>query len=379
MTDSKRVVDIHTHVGIVGDGVFKGLGSLSAWYRKQLSFKIFLLYAGVRADQVTDQGLHAKTIETISTCGLYGVTALALDHVFEENGTPRPDLSHVWVSNEYVLKLQQEVGAAGAPRVFFGCSVHPFDRNFRRRVQECVDNGAAVIKWLPSAQQFTLSHPLVLDAMKFLATAKHGKPLPLLLHTGAEYAIPTSQERTTTNNFLSWSWLENTMNRWPFKTKYDTPNVTGIRDSLLSALRAGTTVIFAHCGTPYFASGILSFLEHGDHAVVKSYLDANARNEYPGRCYADVSAFCTPFRKRYFDFVRSLPPDYILYGSDFPTPAFELSMGGAALMKDLENVLRGNFKGIIIPQGNLLDVNYRELRAAFGPHPMFENFWKVCG
>ena len=67
-------------------------------------------------------------------------------------------------------------------------------------------------------------------------------------------------------------------------------------------------------------------LEHSDFDVVKSYLqryhpDAGKK----GRCYADVSACATPFRQSSFPEIRDLPPSALLFGSDFPTPVFELS------------------------------------------------------
>ena len=36
-------------------------------------------------------------------------------------------------------------------------------------------------------------------------------------------------------------------------------------------------------------------------------------------------------------------------------------------------ILNGEFERIIVPEGNLLDVNWRELQHAFPGHPMFEN------
>lgn len=42
-------------------------------------------------------------------------------------------------------------------------------------------------------------------------------------------------------------------------------------------------------------------------------------------------------------------------------------------MRDLKAVLEGKLDRIVVPQGNLLDANVRELKAAFLNHPMFAN------
>ena len=48
-------------------------------------------------------------------------------------------------------------------------------------------------------------------------------------------------------------------------------------------------------------------------------------------------------------------------------------------MDDLPAVLKGEFDRTIIPEGNLLGVNLRELKHAFAGHPMFENGGQLLG
>jgi len=363
-------IDMHVHVGIVGDQ-WPQWGKLSAWYQQQLVFKVFLLYARIKQEEVCDAVLHEQTIKVIRTCGVEKVVLLALDPVYDSDGTRREDLSHVWVDNEYVLKLREEIG----PKVLFGASVHPYDPEFEKRVTECVKNGAALLKWLPSAQQINLADERVPERLEFLATAKAGKPLPLLLHVGPEYAIPSSDPKTHSYDFLRWSWLERMANLLRFSRKWYTPEVDKIHSNLTAGLDSGVVIMFAHCGLPYFASGSIGkLLELSDFDSVRDYLQRNKEAQSTGRSYADVSAFCTPFRKPYFSEVAKLPPQYLLFGSDFPTPAFELSADLNEVMKDFEAVMNGHLDRIIIPQDNLIDVNYRELSHAFPGHPLFTNF-----
>ncbi len=365
--NENEVVDCHMHVGVIGDR-WPEFGRLSDWYRQQLTYKIFLLYARVPADQASDTTLHEATVRAISTTAVNRVVCLALDHVYDRSGQPQKGASHVWVANEYVRFLQKEVGE----KILFGASVHPFDPNFEKRVAKCVDDGAVLLKWLPSAQQFRMGDDRVGKALAFLAKARGGKPLPLLLHCGAEYAIPTSNEKTWTYDFISWNWLDRIKNLFG---KWDTPDIRGTERNLKSALDAGAVIILAHCGLPYFSVRLFGdLLEHSDLDAVKEWLKISAKGSSAGKCYADVSALCTPFRKSYFSEIATLPVDYLLYGSDFPTPAFELYANAAEVETDFNAIMKGQVERVIIPEDNLLDVNYRQLQQAFPGHPLFTNF-----
>ena len=366
-----KPIDVHVHVGLVGDQ-WPQWGHLSEWYRKQLTYKIFLLYAGIKPGEVSDSFLHQKMINTISASNMNKVVCLALDHVYDRNGVPHPEASNVWVHNDYVIKLRNEVN-----KVLLGASVHPYAKDFEDRVRKYIAEDAVLLKWVPSAMQFDLAEEKVGQAMKFLATAKDGNPLPLLLHVGPEYALPTTDEKTFTYDFHSWSLAERVRNWFRFNKRWHTPQTDKIRKNIEEALDAGAVIIFAHCGLSYFASGLFAFLEHSDFYIVRRYLEMNDKNRFKGKCYADVSALCTPFRRQYFNQIKNLPEDYLLFGSDFPTPVFEIFADTGEMMNDLKAVLKGHFERIIVPQNNLLDVNYQQLQQAFHGHPMFTNFSKL--
>lgn len=172
--DPNEIIDCHMHVGLCGD-TWPQYGRFSEWFQKQILFKIFLLYADIPEDQVTDTKLHDATVRLIDSAQVLDrVVCLALDPVYDQNGVRREDASNLWVANEYVLKLRSEV----PDKVLFGASVHPYAPDFKQRVTECVNNGAVLLKWVPSSQQFSVGDAKVGQAMKFLATAKGGGPLP---------------------------------------------------------------------------------------------------------------------------------------------------------------------------------------------------------
>jgi len=370
-TQKNQVIDVHVHVGLKGDK-WRELGHFSETYQNELVYEIFLLYVRIKKEDVTDIKLREKTLEIIEHSGLDKVVCLALDHVFDLKGKPEPGLSHMWVSNEYILDLKREL----PEKVEFGASVHPYDDNFLTRVKKCVDDGAILLKWLPSAQQIDLAEEKSRKALIALAKAGPGNtPLPLLLHVGPEYAIHSTDERTKSYDFLSWTLMDKLANFFRFKKRWYTPNIKRIHENLNAALDEGAILIFAHCGLPYYFSGLLGkILEHSDFKSVKKYLLNTVENKFRGKCYADVSAICTPFRKVYFKNIEKLPPHLLLYGSDIPTPVFELSADIKENWEDFKAILKGDFSRIIIPQDNLLDVNYTELKYYFPGHPMFTNF-----
>ena len=390
-------IDTHVHVGVLGPREpppFPPLGSpmfaepqaargrISSNMRNDVPFKIFLLYNRIPAGQVSDAVLRQRSLEVILQSSMDYVVCLALDAVYARDGTRRADISTMWVSNEYVVELARDFADMLPSNerhrrgILLGASVHPYAPNFEARVRWCVEQGAVLLKWLPSAQQFNLADDKVGKALEFLATARHGKPLPALIHVGAEYAIVTTDPRTKSYDFLSWSRWDRFWNGLRRKAgRWETPDPAGIERNIARGMQAGGRIILAHCGLPYFAPNFLKkWIEHSALDAVRKYLERYpGTGEIGGKCFADVSAIVTPFRKSYFEDIRKLPAGSLLAASDFPVPVFELSADLEENLDDLRAVLEGHFERIIIPEGNLLDVNWRELQHAFPGHPMFEN------
>lgn len=366
---------MHFHVGVRGDqhpewgGVSERLRSMWPLYN------IMMLYLGLKKGHDDDETIIARLITVLKEVKeVRKVVCLALDHVWDENGKARPERSDYWVANAFVLHLRGLL----PDKVLYGASVHPYRDDFKERVAECVDAGAVLLKWLPSAQQFTLAHPKAREAVKFLATAKGGKALPLLLHVGGEYAVPTTDERTKSYDYLTWGFWDGFWNAFR-RDKWHRPDVSGIRRTLNEGLDAGATIIMAHCGLPYFAAHA-RLLEHDDFPEVKRYLHRTADGQTgTGRVFADVSALVTPFRRSYFDDIAKLPRDLLLFGSDYPTPVFELSADLDEAWRDFRAVLAGHAERIVVPQDNAVDVHYRELERVFPGHPMFTNFDRYLG
>lgn len=152
---------MHVHVGLLGDQ-HPQLGRMSAWYTKQLTYRVFLFYGRLRHDQVSDRALRKATIRTITESKMDRVVCLALDPVYDAAGVRREDRSNVWVDNEYVLNLCREAG----DRILLGASVHPFAADFQARVKKYVDQ---LLKWLPWPCRLTWQIPKS-AAQELLAT-----------------------------------------------------------------------------------------------------------------------------------------------------------------------------------------------------------------
>jgi predicted TIM-barrel fold metal-dependent hydrolase len=367
-----ETIDMHCHVGLVGDR-YPHLGYMEAAFRQELRFKLFLLYARIEAYEVNDDVLRHKTEQLIDQSALGQIVCLAQDHVFDETGRRRQDRTRLWVSNEYVLELRSTF----PHKVLLGASVHPYHPEFRDQVKHWVDAGAVLLKWVPSAQQIDLADPRVRSALEFLATAgPGGHALPLLLHVGGEYANPTSDPRARSYDFLTWSLWDGVRNLFRGKNRWYRPRLRAVHRNLHAGLEAGATIIFSHVGLPYWVGGPLGGLfEHSDFDQVRDYLRHHGpQRGLLGRCYADVSACVTPFRQAYYPDLAALPPEALLFGSDFPTPVFELTATPRERLDDLRAVIEGDLSRLIVPEQNLLDVNYHELARAFPGHPMFTNF-----
>jgi hypothetical protein len=367
-----KIIDAHCHVGLLGD-LWPHWGTLSKRFVESPAFPVFALYGRIPRAQVTDRLLRQKTEELLSQTELDHVVCVALDYTRDEQGRPDLERTGMYVSNEYVLDLRRSVG----DKVLLGCSVHPYAERFSDEVKCWVDEGAVLIKWLPSAQAIDLASEKAGAAMRALANlGPKGRALPLLVHTGAEYAVPPASRDTPSLDFLSWSSGDSF---WNLIRRWRRPDVAKIEANLKAALAEGALIILAHCGLPYFEPRWLpGYWEHSDFEAVRALLAQAPQGEHGGRAYADVSASCTPFRKTYFGDLKALPTERLIYGSDFPTPVFELSADWEEMQRDFKAMLGGDLSRVVVPQGNLLDVNLRELRLAFGSdHPMFTNFGRL--
>jgi len=123
---------------------------------------------------------------------------------------------------------------------------------------------------------------------------------------------------------------------------------------LRSALDKGVTVIMAHCVLPYFGDLDTNYLD--DMEEFFKLIEESKTNSW--KLYADVSALAEPLRNEYVPRLqKSVPPDRLLLGSDYPVPASELSYKSE---KNIFNWIKLAWKAITIK--NPIDKNYEVIK-----------------
>ena len=206
------IIDCHIHTVATAHGE----GFVSPYLLKSPGFRTLMRTLGVsdiagKVGAVADREIERALMATINQARwLDAAVVLALDAVHRRGGERDVANTHLWVSNDHVMRL-----AAGHPRVLFGCSVHPYRTDALAELERCVSGGAVLMKWLPITQDFSPADRRCYPLYEAMAHHK----LPLLCHTGFEHSLPM------------------------LSPLYADPRL------LEPALRMGVTVIAAHCGT----------------------------------------------------------------------------------------------------------------------------------
>ena len=324
--NGKKVIDIHVHIGGPGDS---GSGCrMSKEFIFSFSFAAMLMTLKATPFDFRDERVKEMILQVVDQSEKVDHTVLlALDGVYK-NGKYVEAESHLVTPNDHIIKI-----AKRNPRVLFGASVHPYrkKKEMLAEMKRCIDQGAVLFKWIPSSQQIDPRD----DRCRLFYEILAMEGIPLLCHTGAELAVPTSDQKT---------------NRWNDPRK------------LNKALDMGVKVIAAHCATPY-----LGGLMPADKDYFEALLHMLRVSENKGwKLYADISAFCTPTRIGYLDKIKeeiaagSIHPSRFLYGSDFPIPIININLFKEPL--NLKELLEQVEK-----QGNPLDNNFNILKE-FGIH-----------
>jgi uncharacterized protein len=201
---------------------------------------------------------------------LDGLLVLAQDHAYRADGE-RIETGIFHVPNAYALQIGRQ-----HPELIPAVSIHPGRPDALDELERCLERGAAALKLLPNCLHVDYDEPRYARFWERMAEAG----LPLLTHTGGETMLPQTEPRFAD----------------PVK--------------LQAPLRAGVTVIAAHCATRDQPFGRCSF-----DAFVEML------EQYPN-LYGDTSAMTLPFRS--YALRRCLQSgirERLVHGSDFPIPS----------------------------------------------------------
>lgn len=262
-----ELFDIHVH--LPDPATFP---DFAAHGEKRLFLRFLLRGMGVSGGPVTRdviEGYNRGILKSIETSVLDRVVLLALDAPHAEDGTREAHKNALVCTNNYIAAL-----SGTNNKTLFGASVHPYRKDALQELERCIDMGACLVKWVPSAQGIDPRNDRCRAFYEMLAAHR----LPLLCHTGCEHTL--TGRRNELND--------------PAR--------------LLPALKCGVTVIAAHCGArmllherSYFDSWRRLALEHEN-------------------CFGDISACALPTRMHLLS--RLIRDERLLaktlYGSDFP-------------------------------------------------------------
>ncbi|OGZ12862.1 MAG: hypothetical protein A3C93_03295 [Candidatus Lloydbacteria bacterium RIFCSPHIGHO2_02_FULL_54_17] len=219
-----------------------------------------------------DERYRELLVARLDASPLGHAVVLAFDGVYDANGFFEPERTAKAVTNDAVIALCKE-----SPKMLFGASVNPLRRDWRYELDKCLDAGAVLVKWLPNVMGFDPGDVRIEPFYQRLRETG----TPILMHVGFEYAVP--------NINIRFSGL----------------------DRLEAALRAGVTVIAAHCCGGRIIYDSPSLFRDMRTLVAK----------YPN-LYLDVAALASFHRKsRFLNALRDpLVASRLVFGTDYPIP-----------------------------------------------------------
>lgn len=267
--------DVHVHLagtGTQGSGCWT-----SPAFRRRPTFVGLRLLFVIRAKQMrssVDQDWAALVSQLVTDSQIDYAVALGFDGVYDEAGRLRLDRSQMIVPSSWVFEV------CGRWRNLLpGPSIHPYRRDALERLEEAIELGATLIKWLPIVQGIDPSSARAAPFLRRMADAG----VPLLVHAG-------SGEVT-------------------FRT--DSPDLGRVR-SLRPALEMGVKVICAHGAAPVLYSRAPS--------EIPDLLELLREFE---NLWVDNSGLANPSRFPYLPRFADDPriAERTLHGSDFPVIA----------------------------------------------------------
>ncbi len=289
-------IDIHMHLAGVGTG------DSGCWlapsFRRRPTFRLLRLWYGVTDEQMRssiDQRWADLLADLVRRSELDAAAALGFDGVYRGDGSFDEGRSQLVVPPSWCFEVARRSGGTLLPAP----SVNPSRGDALERLEECIEGGAVLLKWLPAVQ--------VIDP----ALSRHGRfysrmreaGLPLLVHSGGGEAT----------------------------FRVHAPELQDLQ-RLERPLEEGVKVIVAHSAAP-----IIYSRDRNQIPLLRRLLD-----RHPD-LWVDNSGMANPSRFTHLaHFARD--PDIqsrTLFGSDFPVPSSPLlflSTFGAATTLRLQTM-----------------------------------------
>ena len=184
---TKLIFDMHCHTAGIGAG--ESGCFVSKELKNNFRFKVYLKAFGVTLPEVEtkgDQILMKRLADRLEESTRVGAAIiLAMDGVIDDQGNLDRERTEFFVPNEYVSKEVSKY-----PNLYFGASVNPNRTDALDRLQWAKDNGALLVKWLPSIQYIDPGNKSFEPFYRKLIQLD----LPLLTHAGQERSFTHSRD-----------------------------------------------------------------------------------------------------------------------------------------------------------------------------------------
>lgn len=261
-------VDVHVHLA------GRGTDGSGCWISPAFRRRITYLLLRLRHGGGSDEAWAAMLAERVRRSELDRAVALGFDGVYDARGVLDRSGTQMLVPHRWTFEVCRRF-----PELLPGPSVNPGRRDALEVLEECVEEGAVLIKWLPSVQ---VIDPASADFIPFYRRMAEAG-IPLLVHSGG--SEQTFAERA--------------------------PHLSDLA-RLLPPLREGVRVIVAHSGVPVTVRG-----DRDQVPLLREMLAA-----FPN-LWVDNSGIGNPSRFQHLPGLAR-DPDLVprtLHGSDFPVPS----------------------------------------------------------
>lgn len=277
LPQNKEIIDFHVHVAGLGfgdSGCF-----INEEMRSNFRFPLYLKAMDVSMEELEQHGdaiLFRKISQAIADSqSISKAIILSMDGVIDAEGELDREKTQIYVPNAYVAS---EV--AKTNNLLFGASINPNRDNALQLLTHVHQQGAVLIKWIPSIMDIDPSDPRFIPFYKKMVELN----IPLLTHTGMEKSFSTAKDELADPKRLALP------------------------------LSLGVKVIAAHIATTGHSEG-----EDNFERIQPMF------EQYPN-LYADISSLTQINKRPYMKKVLAIPQlkGRLLYGTDWPLQFFPL-------------------------------------------------------
>ena len=288
-------IDVHVH--LAGVGTNDSGCWISPLFARRATFRLLRLRHGMNARQLresADADWAADLADRVRRSELDHAVALGFDGACDAGGRLDEARSQMVIPHRWVFDVCRR-----HPELLPGPSVNPHRRDALERLEECIEHGAVLIKWLPATQAIDPSDRALAPFYRRLAETG----IPILIHSGGS-------EQT----FAQVA-----------------PELKDLR-RIVYPLREGVRMIVAHTAAP------VTYARDPDQVpMLRDMLE-----RFP-HLWVDNSGISNPSRFPHLPrFARDRRiVERTLHGSDFPVPSnsfYYVRLLGARRVMELERI-----------------------------------------